>query len=337
MSGNVDLTPLNRKRNRMNRTRIAVGLCLACIAGPSTAAAAWPEKPVRLLVPWAPGGSTDVVARILAPDLTKRLKQTVLVDNRPGAGSILGMHLAAASPPDGHTFMLTSTAYGHLLDRKQAKGIEYSKSYEPVALIGLGDSVLTVHPTLPVKTVKELIALAKARPGELFYSSSGIGGFPHMNTELFKLMTGTNIVHVPFQGGGPAAADTMAGNTQMNLGSVPSLIGYLRSGRLKPLGVGATKRNPQLPNVPTMTEAGVPGFVTYIWWGVFAPLKTPPDIIKRMHDEIAALQDTPEVVQRLAQQGAMPVKQTSAEFGKYMQDEAARWQMVIDKAGIKGE
>jgi tripartite-type tricarboxylate transporter receptor subunit TctC len=321
----------------MNRTRIAVGLCLACIAGPSTAAAAWPEKPVRLLVPWAPGGSTDVVARILAPDLTKRLKQTVLVDNRPGAGSILGMHLAAASPPDGHTFMLTSTAYGHLLDRKQAKGIEYSKSYEPVALIGLGDSVLTVHPTLPVKTVKELIALAKARPGELFYSSSGIGGFPHMNTELFKLMTGTNIVHVPFQGGGPAAADTMAGNTQMNLGSVPSLIGYLRSGRLKPLGVGATKRNPQLPNVPTMTEAGVPGFVTYIWWGVFAPLKTPPDIIKRMHDEIAALQDTPEVVQRLAQQGAMPVKQTSAEFGKYMQDEAARWQMVIDKAGIKGE
>jgi tripartite-type tricarboxylate transporter receptor subunit TctC len=188
-----------------------------------------------------------------------------------------------------------------------------------------------------VNSVKELIALAKKNPGQLNYSSSGIGGFPHMNTELFKLMTGTNIVHVPFQGGGPASADTMAGNTQMNLGSVPSLIGYIRSGRLKALGVGATKRNPQLPNVPTMTEAGVPGFVTYIWWGVFAPLKTPPDIIKRMHDEIAALQDTPEVVKRLEEQGAMPVKQSSAEFGKYMQDEAARWQMVIDKAGIKGE
>ena len=324
----------------MNRTRrrIAVlGLSLACIAAPCMAAAAWPEKSVRLLVPWAPGGSTDVVGRIISPELTKRLKQTVLVDNRPGAGSILGMHLAAASPPDGYTFMLTSTAYGHLLDKKQAKGIEYSRSYEPVALIGLGDSVLTVHPSLPVNSVKELIALAKKNPGQLNYSSSGIGGFPHMNTELFKLMTGTNIVHVPFQGAGPASVDTMAGNTQMNFGSVPTLIGYIRSGRLKALAVGATKRNPQLPNVPTMTEAGVPGFVTHIWWGVFAPLKTPQDIIKRMHDEIAALQDTPEAAKRLEEQGATPVKMTSGEFGKYMQDEAARWQMVIDKAGIKGE
>jgi tripartite-type tricarboxylate transporter receptor subunit TctC len=203
-------------------------------------------------------------------------------------------------------------------------------------LIGLGDSVLTVHPTLPVKNLKELIALAKAKPGQLNYSSSGIGGFPHMNTELFKLMTGTNIVHVPFQGGGPAAADTMAGNTQINLGSVPSLMGYMRSNRLKPLGVGAKKRNPQLPNVPTMTEQGVP-FVTYIWWGLFAPLKTPPEIIKRMHAEISALQETPDIVQKLEQQGAMIVKQSPAEFGKYMQEEAERWQMVIEKAGIKGE
>ena len=322
--------------NHTQRRISALVLCIAGITAPYTAAA-WPEKPVRLLIPWAPGGSTDVIGRIISPELTKRLKQTVLVDNRPGAGSIIGMHLAAASPPDGYTFMLTSTAYGHLLDKKQAKGIEYSRSYEPVALIGLGDSVLTVHPTLPVNSVKELIALAKKNPGQLNYSSSGIGGFPHMNTELFKLMTGTNIVHIPFQGGGPAAADTMAGNTQINLGSVPSLIGYIRSGRLKALGVGATKRNPQLPNVPTMTEAGVPGYVTYIWWGLFAPLKTPQDIIKRMHAEITAVLETPDVAQKLDQQGARIVKQSPAEFGKYMQDEAARWQMVIDKAGIKGE
>ncbi len=151
-----------------SRARIAaLGISLTCISAPGYAATAWPEKTVRLLVPWAPGGSTDIVGRIIAPDLTKRLKQTVLVDNRPGAGSILGMHLVAASPPDGYTFMLTSTAYGHLLNKKDAKGIEYSKSYEPVALIGLGDSVLTVHPTLPVNNVKELIALAKKRPGEL--------------------------------------------------------------------------------------------------------------------------------------------------------------------------
>ena len=326
----------------MKRTGLSIALGLTLLSllsltAAASAAAAWPEKPVRILIPWAPGGSTDIVGRLMTPELTKRLKQTVLIDNRPGAGSILGMHLAAASPPDGYTFMLTSTAYGHLLDKKQAKGIDYAKSYEPVALVGLGDSVLTVHPSLPVNSVKELIALAKKNPGQLNYSSSGIGGFPHMNTELFKLMTGTNIVHVPFQGGGPAAADTMAGNTQINLGSVPSLIGYIRSNRLKPLGVGGTKRNPQLPNVPTMTEAGVPGYVTYIWWGMFAPLKTPPEIIKRMHGEITAMLDSQDFVAKLEQQGAMPVKQTSAEFGKYMQDEATRWQMVIDKAGIKGE
>jgi len=325
----------------MNRTRrgleiLALIVCLQAFA-PQPAEAAWPEKPVRLLVPWAPGGSTDIVGRILAPELTNRFKQTVFVDNRPGAGSIIGMHLAAASPPDGSTFMLTSTAYGHLIDKKQAKGIDYAKSYEPVSLIGLGDSVLTIHPSLPVNSVKELIALAKKNPGQLNYSSSGIGGFPHMNTELFKLMTGTDLVHVPFQGGGPAAVDTMAGNTQINIASIPTIIGYIRSGRLKPLGVGGKQRNAQLPNVPTMTEAGVPGYVTYIWWGVFAPLKTPQEVIKRMHDEIATLQEGAGFAGKLEQQGAMIVKMTSAEFGKYMQDEAARWQMVIDKAGIKGE
>lgn len=317
------------------RRLVTVAVALASVAPHS--AAAWPEKPVRLLVPWAPGGSTDIVARTIAPDLTKRLKQTVYVENRPGAASIIGMQLVASSPPDGSTFMVTSTAYGHLLDKKMAKGIDYAKSYEPVALIGLGDSALCVHPSLPVKNVKELIALAKRRPGELNYSSSGIGGFPHMNTELFKLMTGTNIVHVPFQGGGPAAADTMAGNTQINIGSVPTLIGYIRSGRLKALGVGGKQRNPQLPDVPTIIESGVPGYVTYIWWGVFAPLKTPPEIIKRMHGEITALQASPETAKRLEEQGAQLVKMSSAEFGRYMQEEATRWQMVIDKAGIKGE
>lgn len=323
--------------NRVHCSIKAVALFLAGLTSAPSLAAAWPEKPVRLLVPWAPGGSTDIVARLIAPELTKRLKQTAIVENRPGAGSILGMHLVAASPPDGYMFMVTSTAYGHLLDKRQAKGIDYAKSYESVALIGRGDSVLAVHPTLPVNSVKELIALAKKRPDELNYSSSGIGGFPHMNTELFKLMTGTNIVHVPFQGGGPAAVDTMAGNTQMNLGSVPSLIGFIRSGRLKPLGVGGTQRNPQLRDVPTMIEAGVPGFVTYIWWGLFAPLKTPQDVIKRMNAEITALLETPDVVSKLELQGAMPVKMSSADFGKYMNEETAKWQMVIDKARIKGE
>src|SRR5687767_12279705 len=193
-----------------SRALKALGLLIAFFMSFGAHAQTWPAKPVRIIIPWAPGGSTDIVGRLLAADMTQRLKQQVLIDNRPGAGSILGLHLAAATPPDGYNFMMTSTAYGHLINKTQAKGIDYVKSFEPVALIGFGDSVLVVHPSLPVGNVKELIALAKKRPGELNYSSSGIGGFPHMNTELFKLMTGINIVHVPFQGGGPAAVDTMA-------------------------------------------------------------------------------------------------------------------------------
>ena len=315
----------------------AIALAALALTPFTAPAQQWPAKPIRVIIPWAPGGSTDISGRLLAADLTNRLKQQVLIDNRPGAGSILGLHLAAATPPDGYNFMMTSTAYGHLINKTQAKGIDYGRSFEPVALIGFGDSVLVVHPSLPVNNVKELIALAKKRPGELNYSSSGIGGFPHMNTELFKLMTGTNIVHVPFQGGGPAAVDTMAGNTQINIGSVPSLIGHIRGKRLKPLGVAAKKRNAQLPDVPTITDSGLPGYITYIWWGIFAPLKTSPEMIRNMHSSIYAALDGADMQQKLDQQGAELVKMTPAEFGKLMVEETNRWQDVIRRAGIKGE
>ena len=317
----------------------AAGLILASLTfAPAAiaAAAAWPEKSVRMVIPWAPGGSTDIVGRLLQPELTKRFKQTVLIDNRPGAGSILGMHLVAAAPPDGYTFMITSTAYGHLLDKKQAKGIDYAKSFEPVALIGLGDSVLTVHPSLPVKNVKELIALAKARPGQLNYSSSGIGGFPHMNTELFKLKTGVSIVHVPFKGGGPALADTMSGQTQIYLSTLVTVMPAIQSGRLRLLAVGGSKRNPNLPSVPTIAET-VPGFETYIWWGMFAPNGTPAAAIARVHAETINSLDSASFVKKLDEQGGAPVKMSSAEFGKLMVSETVKWTEVIKAAGIKGE
>jgi tripartite-type tricarboxylate transporter receptor subunit TctC len=315
-----------------------LGVFLASFTlAPAATAAAWPEKTIRVIIPWAPGGSTDIVGRLLAADLTRRFKQQVIIDNRPGAGSIVGLHLAAQMPPDGHNFMITSTAYGHLINQKQARGIDYVKSFDHVALLGFGDSVLAVHPTLPVKSVKELIALAKQRPGELNYSSSGIGGFPHMNTELFKLMTGTNIVHVPFQGGGPAVADTMAGNTQIQLGSITTMIAHIRSGRLKVLASGGKQRNPQLPGVPTISEAGVPGYTTYIWWGMFAPLKTPADVINRMNSEINAVLESPDMQKKLEVQGAVPEKMSAAGFRKLMVDETDKWMDVIKRAGIKGE
>ena len=314
----------------------ALAMLLLSIASVSIAvAAAWPEKSVRILIPWPPGGSTDIVGRLVATELTPRLKQQVIIDNRAGAGGIVGMQIATAAPPDGYTMMLTSTAYGYLIDKPKVP-VDLVNSFTPVVLLGFGDSALTVHPSLPVKTVKELIALAEARPGALNYASSGIGGFPHMNTELFKLKTGVDMVHVPFKGGGPAMLDTIAGHTQVYLSTLITVAPHVSSGRVRILGVGSAKRIPSMPEVPTISET-VPGFETYIWWGIFAPVGTPPAVIARMHEETTAVMAAPEMVKRLAEQGGVTRKMSTAEFGKLMVSEQAKWTDVIKAAGIRGE
>jgi tripartite-type tricarboxylate transporter receptor subunit TctC len=313
--------------------RSAAALLLAGIVGMPAAHGAWPERAIRVIIPWAPGGSTDIVGRILSAEMPKTLKEQVVIDNRAGAGSLVGMQLAAAAPPDGYTFMLTSTGYAHLI---QKSPVGLVRSFEPVAMVGTADSALVVTPSLPVNSVKELIALAKKHPGELLYSSSGIGGFPHMNTELFKLKTGINIVHVPFKGGGPAIADTVAGNTQIQIGSLPTEMNFIRAGKLKLLAVGGKKRDPEFPNVPTISET-VPGYVTYIWFGFFAPKHTPADIVARFHDAVDTATKSPEVIKKLGQQGVSVEHLSSADFGKLMQSETVKWQEVIRAAGIKGE
>ncbi len=312
-----------------------LGLLLVLLVLAPIAQAAWPEKPIRIIIPWPPGGSTDIVGRILAAELTARFKQQVIIDNRAGAGSILGLQIATAAPPDGYTFMKTSTAYGFLIDKPKVP-VDLVNSFAPVVLIGFGDSALLVHPSLPVKTVQDLIALAKKKPGELFYPSSGIGGFPHMNTELFKLKTGINMVHVPFKGGGPATADLIAGHSQLMIGSLVTSMPYIQSGRLRLVAVGGVKRNPKLPDVPTIAET-VPGYESSIWWGIFAPPKTPPDIIARFHAETTDVISSPGFQKRLEEQGGAVVKMSSAEFGKLMVSEQNKWIAVIKAAGIKGE
>ena len=302
---------------------------------PTAQAASWPERAVRIIIPWPPGGSTDIVGRILAADLTTRFRQQVLIDNRAGAGSIVGLQVATASPPDGYTFMMTSTAYGFFIDKPKVP-VDLVNSFAPVAMIGFGDSGIAVHPTFPVRTVKDLIDLAKRRPNEILYSSSGIGGFPHMNTELFKLKTGVSIVHVPFKGGGPALADTMSGQTQIYLSTLVTVMPAIQSGRLRLLAVGGSKRNPNLPSVPTIAET-VPGFETYIWWGMFAPNGTPAAAIARVHAETINSLDSASFVKKLDEQGGAPVKMSSAEFGKLMVSETVKWTEVIKAAGIKGE
>lgn len=312
--------------------RTAALLFASTMVSPLAHAAPWPEKPVRIIIPWAPGGSTDIVGRLIASELTDRLKQQVIIDNRSGAGGIVGMQLAAQTPPDGYTLLITSTAYGYLINKSSK--VDLVTTFTPIALLGLGDAALTVSPKLPVKSVKELIALAKAKPGELLYASSGIGGFPHMNTELLNLKAGVKITHVPFRGGGPAAADVMAGNTHIYLGSLTTVKAHIESGRLKLLAVGGSKRNPQVPDVPTISEA-VPGYESYIWWGLFAPKGTPADVISRLHTEITAALKTPELLKKLEAQGAVPRHMSTAEFGQFMAAETRKWTEVIKAAGIK--
>jgi tripartite-type tricarboxylate transporter receptor subunit TctC len=310
-------------------------LLVAVALLPTAAAAAWPEKAIRVIIPWPPGGSTDITGRLLAAELTPRLKQQVIIDNRSGAGSIVGLQIATAAPPDGYTFMMTSTAYGFLIDKPKVP-VDLVNSFAPVVLIGFGDSALVVHPSLPVKTVKDLIALAKKKPGELLYSSSGIGGFPHMNTELFKIKAGVNMVHVPFKGGGPAIADTVAGHTQLQIGSLVTVMPHVKSGRLRLVAIGGAKRSPRLPNVPTIGET-VPGYQSSIWWGIFAPPRTPADVIARFHSETTAVLSSPTFQKKFDEQGGAVVKMSSAEFGKLMVSEQNKWLEVIRVAGIKGE
>ncbi len=305
---------------------------LACLPG---AHAAWPEKTVRIIIPWPPGGSTDIIGRLLAAEMTQRLKQQFIIDNRAGAGSIIGLQYAMQQPPDGYSIMMTSTAYGFLIDKPKVP-VDLVNSFAPVAYVGMGDSAFAIHPSLRVNSIRELIDLAKKRPGELLYASSGIGGFPHLSTELFKMMTKTNLTHVPFKGGGPAAADTMAGHTQIMFGSLPTVSAILASGRLKLLATGGVKRHPNFPNTPTVAET-VPGYESTIWFGLFAPKTTPPDIIARVHAEVNTALTSPELLRRIAEQGAVPAKMSSAEFGKLMAAETNKWLEVIRVAGIKGE
>ena len=302
---------------------------------PLAGAATYPEKVVRVIVPWPPG-PTDTVARLVATELAPRLKQTVIVDNRVGAGGIIGMQTAAQSPPDGYTLMVTSTAYGFLIANPKPN-VDLISSFAPIALLGLNESALCVHPSLPVKSVKELIALARSKPGTLHYASSGVGGFPHMNTELFKLMAKVDLVHVPFKGGGPAVTDVVGGHTQMILTSLIGLLPHIKSGRLKVLGVGSLKRSASLPDVPTISESGVPGYETSIWYGLFAPAGTPPAIIQKVHTESMAAMEAPELKKSYEALAILVRNMTPAEFGKLMVSEQNKWQKVVNDAGIKPE
>jgi tripartite-type tricarboxylate transporter receptor subunit TctC len=310
------------------------GLLLALST--SVAAQDYPNKPVRLIIPFPPGGSNDVVGRMIAIQLSDRLGKQVVVDNRGGAGGVIGTEAAANAPHDGYTLLVISIA--HAVSPWLYK-LQYDpiKSFVPVAILATGPNVLVVNPDLPVHSVTELIALAKQKPGELNYASAGIGSFQHLGGELFKLTAGVNIVHVPYKGGGPAMTDVLGGYTKIMFSSLVQTSGFVRSGQLRALGTGGSHRSSVLPDVPTIAEAGLLGYEANNWWGILAPAGTPPAIVEKLHDEIAAVQNSEQTKKQFSTEGAEVVQMSSAAFGTFMETEMVKWQRVVKEGGIKAE
>jgi len=294
----------------------------------------WPARPIRIIVPTSPGGGTDIVMRVLATRMGEGLGQPVVVENRPGAGQILGTEFVARAAPDGYTQLMAASAI--VLNQVLAKQPPYDilRDFIPVTLAASLPHVLTVHPSLPVKSVKELIALARARPGQLNYSSAGAGTSLHMAMELFRSMAGLDIVHVPYKGAGPATADLLAGHVQLATPNTLTVAPHLRSGRLRAIGVTGAKRAAALPEVPTIAEAGVPGYEAIFWYALFAPAGTPREAVGRTHAEVAKALRLPDVGQRLAADGAEPGGMPPEAFAAFIRTEIEKWGRVVREARI---
>ena len=312
-----------------------LGLVLALFAA-SAGAQSYPSKPVRLIVPFPPGASNDIVGRMIATQLSEQLGKPVVVDNRGGAGGLIGTEAAANSPPDGYTLLLISLGYAFNASLYKLP-YDPATAFAPVALLGAGPVVLVVNSKLPVNSVKELLALAREKPGQLHYVSGGIGSFQHLTGALFKLQSGADIVHVPFKGAAPAMMDVVAGNTEIAIGTIILMLPQIKAGRLKALGVGSTKRLAFLPDVPTIAEAGVPGYEANNWWGIVVPTGTPAAIIGRLHKELTVVLASAETKKRFESEGSEAAKMAPEEFGRFIAAETAKWAKVVKEAGIKAE
>jgi tripartite-type tricarboxylate transporter receptor subunit TctC len=300
------------------------------------AAQAYPTKPVRLVIPFPPGGSNDVVGRMIAQQLSARLDKPVVVENQGGAGGLIAMEMSAKAPPDGYTLLLISVAYA-FVPAIYKLSFDPATAFAPVAMLGSGPVVIAVTSKLPVATVEDLIAMAKASPGKLNYASAGVGSFQHLASELFKQQAGVDIVHVPFKGGGPAMMDVVAGNTEVAVGSLIQMLPQIKGGRLKALAVGSAKRIPALPEVPTLSESALPGFEVTNWWGIVVPAGTPRPIVERLHKELAAIVESAETRRRFESEGADSLPMGPEEFGRFIAAETRKWGRVVKEGGIRAE
>ncbi len=318
-------------------TRIPLILVLV-LTSAIASAQSYPTRAIRFVVPFAPGGGGDVVARIVAPKFSEMLGQPLVIENRGGAGGTLGTEIGAKAAPDGYTIVLGNVGPMSVAPSMYEK-LNYDpvKDLAPVTLIAAFPNLLVTHQSIPVRSVKDLVALARQNPGKLNYASAGSGTSTHLAAELFKVVARINVVHVPYKGGAQALTDLLAGQVAFYFGTVPSAIGYVRSGRLRGLAVTSLKRSSAAPDVPTVAEQGYPGFETAAWYGVLVPTGTSQDIITRLHADLVKVLATPDVKQKLQGQGGDPVGNTPAEFGAYIRAEGAKWSKVIKAAGVKAD
>ncbi|MGQ0750202.1 MAG: Bug family tripartite tricarboxylate transporter substrate binding protein [Betaproteobacteria bacterium] len=300
------------------------------------AAQTYPARPVRVIVPFAPGGSTDIVARLLAPRLSENLGQSVVVENRAGGGTAIGMEHVAKSPPDGYTLGVATLTFA-LNPSLRKLPYDTLRDFAPVSLVSIVPFVMAIHPSVPARSVKQLIALARAKPGALNYSSSGIGSASQMATELFKYMTGTDMVHIPYTGGGPAMVALLSGHVSLFVISIPGGLPHFKSGRLVPLGVTSSKRDPTIPEVPSIAESGLAGYELLEYQGIVAPAATPRAVISRLHQDIIKSLSAPDLKERFTTSGAYVVGSTPEELNDHIRTQIANWAKVIKAAGIKLE
>ena len=315
----------------------ALVAALALFPSAQTGAQSYPVKPIRLIVPFAPGGPNDVIGRVVALKVSELIGQPVIVDNRAGAGGAVGTALVGTAPPDGYTILISGTS-SLAINPSLYKKLPYDplKDFAPVSLVGTAPSLLTMHPSVPVKSMKDLIALAKARPGQLNYASGGIGSAPHLAGELLNSMAGIKMVHVPFKGGGPSLTGVMSGQADLFMGGMSAAMPPVKSGRLRGIAVTGPKRSEFMPNLPTVAET-LPGYDVMNWYAIFAPAATPKEIIARLNSEIVKAMATPELRKRFADLATDAATSTPEELGAYHRSEIKKWAQVVKTAGIKAE
>ncbi len=319
------------------KSTLVLAFATAALAALEAPAQSYPQKTVRMVVPYAPGGNTDFTARVIAAKLTEVFGQQVVVENRPGGGTNIGSELVAKAPGDGYALLMGGASNAINMSYYQKMPYDTLRDFAPVVLCVKGANVLSLHPSLPAKNLKELIALARARPGQLNYASSGLGSSNMMAGELLKLMAKINIAHVPYKGNAPALTDTIGGHVEMLFSGVPALLPHIQSGRLRAIAIGSLKRFPAIPEVPTIDESGLKGYEATTWFGLMAPGKTPKEIVTRLNAEIGKILASTEVRERFINEGIEPIGGTPGQFGAFIRDEIDKYAKVVKAANLKSE